>query len=64
MVTICTQCKRQLRASPGDFDPFEPGTTIGTAVMACRTVSGNGPSESSLQVPGGDGRGRLPGATR
>lgn len=53
---ICTQCKRQLRVCPRVISThLEPGTTIGTAAMACRTVSAVGPSES-LQVFGGDGR--------
>ncbi|CKT51179.1 Uncharacterised protein [Mycobacterium tuberculosis] len=41
--------------SSGDFDPFGARYPIGTAAMACRTVSAVGPSES-LQVFGGDGR--------
>lgn len=42
---ICTQCKRQLRVCPRVISThLEPGTMIGTAAMACRTVSAVGPS--------------------
>lgn len=49
---ICTQCNRQLRVWPRPISTqMVPGIAMGTAVIACRTVSAVGPSEA-LQVSG------------
>ena len=52
---ICTQYKRHFLVCPRAISTqVEPGTSIGTEAMACRTVSAVGPSES-LHVSGRGG---------
>jgi hypothetical protein len=52
---ICTQCKRHFLVCPRAISTqAAPGVVMGTAAMACRTVSGFGPSES-LHLSGGGG---------
>lgn len=49
---ICTQCSRQFRVCPRPISTqMVPGMAMGTAVIAWRTVSAVGPSES-LHVSG------------
>jgi hypothetical protein len=51
---ICTQDNRHFLVCPRAISTqFVPGTVMGTEAMACRTVSGVGPSEA-LQLSGGD----------
>ena len=54
---ICTQYKRHFLACPRAISTqIEPGVSIGTEAMACRTVSFVGPSEP-LQASAGGGEG-------